>query len=125
MSGERDGTEIAQSSKEDRKDACKTYIEQTKLLVALSSAFVLAPVAIIGYLRNDKGLSILSSAEMLHLMLAEGAFVFSILLGYVALGALAGTQNSGEFNVYRRAVRAASIIQFVLYLTGSAYWRHC
>jgi len=30
---------------ENRKEACKTYIEQTKLLVTLASVFLMAPAA--------------------------------------------------------------------------------
>jgi hypothetical protein len=106
------------SQKEDRKEACKTYIEQTKLLVTLASAFVLAPIAFIGYIRNDKALSILSPAELRGLMVTEGFFVLSVLLGYVVLGALAGTQHEGAFDVFRPAIRVTSLIQFSSYLLG-------
>ena len=32
---------------EGKKDACNTYVEQTKLLVTLASVFVVAPAAVI------------------------------------------------------------------------------
>ena len=51
-------------------------------------------------------------------MTAEGAFVASILLGYIALGALAGTQNAGAFDVDRPAIRIASLMQLGLYVVG-------
>lgn len=85
-------THLSPDQRDDRKEACKTYIEQTKLLVTLASAFVLAPVAFVGYVRNDKSLQILSAAEIKGLMGAEGLFILSVLVGYVVLGGLAGTQ---------------------------------
>jgi hypothetical protein len=109
------------SPKQDgHREACKTYIEQTKLLVTLSSAFVLSPIAVLSYLRNDKGVIVLTPSELHALLWPEGLFVLSVLLGYVVLGSLAGTQHDGEFNVYRVAIRVFSLLQFFSYLFGLA-----
>ena len=109
---------LSADQKDNRKEACKTYIEQTKLLVTLASAFVLAPVAIIGYVRNDKPIRVLSLNEIKGLMAAEALYIMSILLGYVVLGALAGAQQDGTFDVFRPAIRVASLLQIALYLIG-------
>jgi hypothetical protein len=106
------------SSIEDRKEACKTYVEQTKLLVALASGFLIAPVALFAFVRNDRGLPIVRSQD-LHLILgADVVFVVSVLLGYVVLGAVAGSQNDGSYNVYRPATRLFSTLQLLSYLAG-------
>jgi hypothetical protein len=106
------------SSIDDRKEACKTYIEQTKLLVALASAFIIAPVALFAFARNDKGLPIIRSQELHLILSADVVFVLSVLLGYIVLGAVAGSQNDGSYNVYRPATRLFSILQLMSYLAG-------
>ena len=76
---------------DSRKEACKTFVEQTKLLVGLASAFVVAPAAVVAVskLRIDK-----------WIIMAEILFIVSVFSGYIALGAIAGSQHKGEFNVY-------------------------
>jgi len=59
---------------EGKKEACKTYLEQTKLLVTLASAFLFAPAALIGILK-DKPLG-LTNAQLTWFIIAE------ILLSY-------------------------------------------
>ena len=103
---------------EDRKEACKTYIEQTKLLVTLASAFLVAPVALFAFARNDKGIPTVRSHELQLILSADIGFVFSVLLGYIVLGAVAGSQNDGSYNVFRKATRIFSILQLLTYLAG-------
>ncbi len=67
---------------EDKKEACKTYIEQTKLLVTLSSAFLVAPAAIHAFIKHT-GITIFIFAEV--------CFISSVLMGYVVLGTLSGS----------------------------------
>jgi len=93
---------------EDRKEACKTYLEQTKLLVTLASAFVFAPAVV-----ND-----LSSFSLQALLWMEGCFVFSVISAYVVMGTITGSQNDGTYNVDRLATRVFSLIQFFAYLAG-------
>lgn len=102
---------------EGRKEACKTYLEQTKLLVTLASAFLVAPAAFVGIMK-DRTQAEMKYAHVGWLVVAELFFIGSVLAGYVALAALAGSQDRDEFNVYRRAVRYASIIQLLAYLFG-------
>jgi hypothetical protein len=106
------------AEKEDRKEACRTYIEQTKLLVTLASAFVVAPAVLIGYLRNEHSTYLVSAGELREILAAELLFVLSVLFGYIVLGAVTGTQAAGEFNVYRRAVKLWSLFQLGSYLVG-------
>jgi hypothetical protein len=69
-------------SQDGPKEACKTYIEQTKLLVTLASAFVVAPAAIVAFFEGKN--SIGASPELVSKFLwAEGLFVFSVLSGYL------------------------------------------
>ncbi len=101
---------------EGRLEACKTFIEQTKLLVTLASAFVVAPAAVIAVskLRIDK-----------WIVIAEILFIVSVLSGYMALGAVAGSQHKGEFNVYKGELKWTGRIQFYSYFIGLwffMYW---
>lgn len=100
-----------------RKEACKTYIEQVKLLVTLASAFVVAPAAMIPLI-GGAGRVIASNDLVRRFFRAELAFIFSVLAGYVALATIAGYQHRNDFNVYRPATRVVSIVQILAYLFG-------
>src|SRR5690348_5639214 len=104
-------------SDEGPKEACKTYIEQTKLLVTLASAFVVAPVALIPYL-NGTGQGHAPIKNMTWLLYAEGGFILSIFAGYVVLATLAGYQQRNIFNVNRLATKISSLAQIVTYIAG-------
>jgi len=107
----------SKSISEGRKEACKTYLEQTKLLVTLASAFLFAPAGLVALLKDRTA----AGAKYEHigwLISAEVLFVISVLSGYVALGSLAGSQDREEFDVYRSSVRYASLTQFAAYLAG-------
>jgi hypothetical protein len=96
-------------------EACKTYVEQTKLLVALSSAFLVAPPVALSH--SWVGCSIPLKFLILFLA-AEFLFIGSILAGYVVLGTIAGSQDDGTYDVFRTATRISSMLQLVLYLGG-------
>lgn len=98
-------------------EACKTYIEQTKLLVALASAFVVAPAALIPLLSVTRSLPTTSSF-VTPLLLSEAAFILSVLAGYFVLATIAGSQHRNLFDVYRPATRWFSILQIVVYVAG-------
>lgn len=100
---------IINREKSDKQEACKTFIEQTKLLTSLASAFIIAPAVVKGFTElvlNRK------------VFVAETAFVISVVAGYTALGAISGTQFRGEYNVHRPAVKWSGLIQFCAYLLG-------
>ncbi|MEM1448705.1 MAG: hypothetical protein AAF726_11440 [Planctomycetota bacterium] len=100
---------------EGPKAACETFIQQTKLLTSLASAFVVAPVLV----KPD-------SIEVTGwLLAAEIALLVSLLAGYVTLAAVAGTQHKGKFNVYAPTIRVFAHAQFFPYVIGVAlflYW---
>jgi hypothetical protein len=102
---------------EGPKEACRTYLEQTKLLVTLASAFIVAPAAIIPLLVGKEHLQATSSLLSLFLA-AELLFVSSVLFGYLVLGSIAGAQQNNEFDVFRLATRILSLAQIFSYLTG-------
>jgi hypothetical protein len=104
---------------EGKKEACKTYVEQTKLLVTLASAFLVAPVAVFGLLRGQARV-ITATRELWFFGGSEFCFVVSVLLGYAVLGTLAGSQDEGEFDVYRRATQVLSLLQISAYIGGLA-----
>jgi len=94
---------------EHRKVACQTFVEQTKLLMSLASAFIVAPPIV----------QSLASADLnWQFFLAELLFVTSVLSSYLTLGALTGTQHAGEYDVYRPAVMWCGRVQFFTYLCG-------
>jgi hypothetical protein len=100
---------------DDKKEACKTYIEQTKLLVTLASAFIVAPAAL-ATLKG--GGTTLGSALMEAFFWSEISFVGSVFSGYLVLGSIAGSQNKGEYNVYRAATMLLSWLQILTYVAG-------
>jgi hypothetical protein len=102
-----------------RKEAVKTYIEQTKLLVALASAFVIAPAAFVA-LFKDRVAEGLSSSLLFWFVVSDGLFITSVLAGYVVLGTIAGFQHLNQYNVYRPATKFASLAQIAAYLIGLA-----
>jgi hypothetical protein len=103
------------------KEACKTYIEQTKLLVTLASAFVVAPAAIAAFFVGKD--TIPATAEMvLRLLWAEGFFVGSVLTGYLILASIAGSQQANIFDVYRPATRILSWLQIGAYIIGLIFF---
>jgi len=105
------------SALESKKEACKTYVEQTKLLVTLASAFLFAPAALIGILK-DKSTVGLTDSQLSWFIAAEVSFIISVLTGYVVLATLTGSQDAGKFDVYRPATRWFSLFQFGSYLLG-------
>jgi len=96
-------------TKDDKKEATKTFVEQTKVLVTLASAFVIAPAVV---------KAILDLAIDRWLMSAEVLFVLSVLAGYIALGSVAGTQHKGQFDVYAPNVTWSGRVQFFSYFFG-------
>lgn len=109
QTNERVKPEQTPDQRDNRKEACKTYVEQTKLLVTLATAFLIPPAAV-QVLAHCARVSLFVTSELL--------FVSSILAGYVVFASLAGSQDKGEFDVYRPAVRYASLLQIALFLFG-------
>jgi hypothetical protein len=110
-------SEDRQTVSEGRKEAWKTYLEQTKLLVTLASAFLFAPAALIGILKERSGLHI-KTAFLHDLLIAEFCLLVSVVAGYVTIATVAGSQDRGDFDVFRFATRVASLIQFGSYILG-------
>ena len=102
---------------EGRKDAVKTYIEQTKLLVTLASAFIVAPAAF-ATLFKERSTNGLSGAPFYLFLFSEGFFVASVLAGYVVLATIAGYQHLGRYDVYRPATVNCSMLQIATYVAG-------
>jgi hypothetical protein len=100
-----------------RKAACATYVEQTKLLVTLASAFLVAPVGFIAFLK-DRSAAGLANLPIRVFLVTEALLIASVLFGYVVLGSLAGSQNDGTYDIYRPATRIASLIQFGCYVVA-------
>jgi hypothetical protein len=99
------------------RDACQTYVEQTKLLVGLASAFVVAPAAIIAIVSGREAIA--KTRELLDAFLAsEIALVASVLLGYVVLATIAGNQHKNRYDVNRLATRLSSLAQIGTYVYG-------
>ena len=87
---------------EGQKEAVKTYIEQTKLLVTLASAFLFAPAGLVSILKDRTSLD---RGQLGWFIAAEIFFILSVLVGYVVLASLSGSQAANEFNVYRLATQ--------------------
>lgn len=108
---------MSENQNEGRKEAVKTYIEQTKLLVTLASAFLFAPAGLIAILK-DRPAANLTSSQFRWFVIAEVFFIFSVLAGYIVLATIAGWQYLDKFDVYRPATRWWSLTQFFAYFGG-------
>ena len=91
-----------------KNEACKTYLDQTKLLVTLSSAFIIAPAIFIEKIGFFSTISIFM----------EACFVLSIFMGYIVFGTISGTQFKGEFDVYNKGTRIFSWAQIGFFMIG-------
>jgi hypothetical protein len=101
------------------REACKTYIEQTKLLVALASAFIVAPAALVPWIAGKERIPFDPPEAAVHLLFAaELSFIVSVLMGYVVLATIAGFQQLNKFDVNRSATKWSSRLQIVAYLVG-------
>ena len=106
---------------EGQKEAVKTYTEQTKLLVTLASAFLFAPAGLVGILK-DKDAAHLTNVQLGWFIGCEIFFILSVLSGYFVLASLSGSQATGQFDVFRLATRASSLVQFFAYLLGLIFF---
>ena len=98
-----------------KAEALKTFIEQTKLLVTLASGFIVAPAVAVSIL---KGPGKLQNIHVRLFLPAEACLIASVIVGYIVLGTIAGSQDAGNFNVHRPATRIFSLLQLSLYLSG-------
>jgi len=87
---------------EHHKDSCKTYIEQTKLLVTLASAFIIAPAVTFTLAPNS---------NLILLILSEVLFIFSVISGYIVLATISGSQAIDDYNIHRPATRNSSLFK--------------
>lgn len=93
----------------NRKEACKTFVDQTKLLTSLASAFIVAPAVI---------LELIQATSVRLIVIVEAFFVVSVLAGYLTIGSIADSQHKGQFNVYEAKTMTLGRIQFFSYLFG-------
>ena len=104
---------MANQDIENKKEALKTFVDQTKLLMTLASAFIVAPAAAKAFVENFLDWRII---------VAEILFLISVLFSYIVLGTISGSQHKGDFNVYRKATRVSANIQFFTYLAGLVFF---
>jgi len=100
----------------DHQEACKTFLDQTKQLITLASAFLFAPAGFVALVKDTAALQ--QTDKIALFVVAEGVLILSVILGYVTIGTVAGTQNDGTYDVFRRATRCFSLGQFVSYVLG-------
>jgi hypothetical protein len=100
-----------------QKEAIKTYVEQTKLLVTLASAFLVAPAGLVAFLKDSQAIKV-DQGYFGWFIGAEISFIVSVLASYVVLGSITGSLAQDNFDVYRCATRVSALIQFGSYLIG-------
>ena len=101
------------SNIDDKKQACKTYIEQTKHLATLASGFIIPPAIILAFIQN---------VNLIFFILSEVSLIFSVVLSYVVMGCIAGSQDQGTYDIYRPATRIFSLLQFLSYIMGLTFF---
>jgi hypothetical protein len=105
---------------EGRKEATKTYVEQTKLLTTLASAFLVAPAGLLTFIAA--GQARVSAGDFILFLISEVFFVASILCGYLVMGSVAGSQDDRSFDVFRPATMRLSLAQLFSYLAGMTFF---
>ena len=78
---------MANQDIENKKEALKTFVDQTKLLMTLASAFIVAPAAAKAFVENFLDWRII---------VAEILFLISVLFSYIVLGTISGSQHKGD-----------------------------
>jgi len=101
---------------DDHKEACKTFLDQTKQLITLASAFLFAPAGFVALVKDTAALQ--HTDKIALFIAAESCFILSVIFGYVTMGTIAGTQHDGSNDVYRAATRGFSLAQFGTYVIG-------
>lgn len=100
-----------------KKEECKAYIKQTKLYMTSTPVFLFASAALVIILK-DKNVAGLDDSTLVWFVAAEVLFVSSVLSGYIVLSSLARSQGDGSFDVFCRATRLFSALQFRLFVFG-------
>jgi hypothetical protein len=108
--------DLADPALAGKQEACKTFLEQTKQLISLASAFLFAPAAVFTWSKEIAADRLATGVPWL--IGIESCFVVSVILGYVTIGTIAGTQNEGKYDVYRPAMRWFALAQFATYVIG-------
>ena len=101
------------SNMDDKKQACKTYIEQTKHLATLASGFIIPPAIILVFIQN---------VNLIFFILSEVSLIFSVVMSYLVMGCIAGSQDQGTYDVYRPTTRIFSLLQFFSYILGLTFF---
>ena len=101
------------SNIDDKKEACKTYIEQTKHLTTLASGFIIPPAIILVFIQN---------VNLILFILSEVLLITSVAVSYIVMGSVVGSQDEGTYDVHRRATRIFSLIQFFSYILGLIFF---
>lgn len=102
---------------DSKKEECQIYIKQTKLFMTLTSAFLLAPVALVMTLK-DKSATGFDGSALAWFAGVEALFACSVLSGFIVLDSLAKPQNDGSFDAFGKTTRLFSILQFRLFVAG-------
>ena len=71
----------------------KTYMEQTKLLVTLSSSFIIAPPILVLVIKDD--VIQLNTSQKWLFLVSESFFVLSVLSAYLVFSSISGGQAIG------------------------------
>jgi len=99
------------------REACRTYVGQTKLLVTLASVFVIASPVLAGYIRTSHPTAF-STYNAVAMVVAELLFISSVLCGHVVLGSIVRSQQAGAYDILGPVTRVFSAGQFACYAVG-------
>lgn len=100
-----------------KKGEHKACMRQIKRYMALTSVFLLVPVALVVILKS-KSAAGSDDFTLAWLVAAEMLFMCSVLSGGIVLGSLTKSQDDGSFDIFRSTTTLFSRLQFVLFLTG-------
>jgi len=102
----------------DRKFAVEKYLEQVKILTALATALLISPnVFLLIRQVNSQTAQILENAVK-FLLIANIAFIVSIILTYFIYSSVVGKVNAGIYDVDRPATRVFSLLQLAGIIVG-------
>jgi hypothetical protein len=99
------------------------YLEQVKVLTALSTTLLLTPNILLNIMEKESIRTRLSASLpdwKVYLVGTNIVLLIAILLTYFIYSSVIGSVNSGSYDIFRPATRAFSITQFICLIFGGA-----
>jgi hypothetical protein len=111
----------SETSKDYKQLAVEKYLEQVKILTALATTLLLTPNILLTILEKEvvrDRLDLLFQNWRLVLVLTNISFLLVILMTYFIYSSVVGSLYYNSLDIYRKATRVFSLLQFVFMVIG-------